>query len=55
MLITPCHSRAKLKTYGERSIQHAAPKEWNKLFLNQHCIDKCLYIHPSGVLCYFAY
>ena len=31
LLIAPCHPRAKLKTYGERSFQHAAPKEWNKL------------------------
>ena len=26
LLIAPCHSRAKLKTYGERSFQHAAPR-----------------------------
>ena len=25
--INSCHPRAKLKTYGERSFQHAAPKE----------------------------
>ena len=32
MLIAPsCHPRAKLKTYGERSFQHAAPKYWNNL------------------------
>ena len=31
LLIAPCHPRAKLKTYGERSFQHAAPKEWNNL------------------------
>ena len=30
-LIAPCHPRAKLKSYGERSFQHAAPTEWNKL------------------------
>ena len=29
LLIAPCDPRAKLKTYGERSFQHAAPKEWN--------------------------
>ena len=33
LLIAPCHPRAKLKTYGERSFQHAAPKEWNNLTL----------------------
>ena len=32
-LIAPCHPRAKLKSYGERSFQHAAPTEWNKLSL----------------------
>ena len=26
LLIAPCYPRAKLKTYGERSFQHAAPK-----------------------------
>ena len=31
LLIAPCHPRAKLKTYGEPSFQHAAPKEWNNL------------------------
>ena len=31
LLIAPCHPRAKLKTYRERSFQHAAPKEWNNL------------------------
>ena len=31
LLIAPCHSRAQLKTKGERSFQHAAPKEWNNL------------------------
>ena len=31
LLIAPCHPRAKLKTYGERSFQHAAPNEWNNL------------------------
>ena len=31
LLIAPCHPRAKLKTYGERSFQHTAPKEWNNL------------------------
>ena len=30
-LIAPCHPRAKLKSYGERSFQHAAPTEWSKL------------------------
>ena len=34
LLIAPCHPRAKLKTYGERSFQHAAPKEWNNLPLD---------------------
>ena len=33
LLIAPCHPRAKLKTYRERSFQHAAPKEWNDLSL----------------------
>ena len=33
-LFIPCHPRAKLKTYGERSFQHAAPKEWNNLPLD---------------------
>ena len=27
LLIAPCHPRAKLKTYGECSFQHAAPME----------------------------
>ena len=31
LLIAPCHPRAKLKSYGERSFQYAAPTEWNKL------------------------
>ena len=31
LFIAPCHSRAKLKTYGERFFQHAAPNEWNNL------------------------
>ena len=31
LLIAPCHPRAKLKTDGERSFQHAASKEWNNL------------------------
>ena len=31
LLIAPCHSRAKLKSYGERSFQYVAPTEWNKL------------------------
>ena len=26
-LIAPCHPKAKLKSYGERSFQHAAPTE----------------------------
>ena len=30
LLIAPCHPRAKLKSYGERSFQYAAPTEWNK-------------------------
>ena len=30
-LIAPCHPRAKLKSYEERSFQYAAPTEWNKL------------------------
>ena len=30
-LIAPCHPRAKLKSYVERSLQYAAPNEWNKL------------------------
>ena len=34
LLIAPCHPRAKLKTYGERSFQHAAPKEWDNLPLD---------------------
>ena len=34
LLIAPCHPRAKLKTYGERSLQHAAPKELNNLPLD---------------------
>ena len=34
LLIAPCDPRAKLKTYGERSFQHAAPKEWNNLPLD---------------------
>ena len=29
-----CNLRAKLKTYGERSFQHAAPKEWDNLPLD---------------------
>ena len=33
LLIAPCHPRAKLKFYGERSFQYAAPTEWNKLSL----------------------
>ena len=33
LLIASFHPRAKLKTYGERSFQHAAPKEWNNLSL----------------------
>ena len=31
LLVATCHPRAKPKTYGERSFQHAAPKEWNNL------------------------
>ena len=31
LLLAPCHPRTKLKTYGERSFQYAAPNEWNKL------------------------
>ena len=31
LLIAPCHPRAKLKSYGERSFQYAAPTKWNKL------------------------
>ena len=26
-----CQPRTKLKTYGERSFQYAAPNEWNNL------------------------
>ena len=33
LLIAPCHPRTKLKTYGERTFRHAAPKEWNNLDL----------------------
>ena len=33
LLIAPCHPRAKLKTYGERSFQHAALREVNNLSL----------------------
>ena len=33
LLIAPCHPSVKLKSYGERSIQYAAPTEWNKLLL----------------------
>ena len=31
LLIAPCHPGAKLKSYRERSFQHAAPTEWNTL------------------------
>ena len=31
LLLAPCQPRTKLKTYGERSFQYAAPNEWNKL------------------------
>ena len=31
LFIAPCHPIAKLKTYGERSLQHAAPTEENIL------------------------
>ena len=31
LLIAPSHPRTKLKSYGERSFQYAAPTEWNKL------------------------
>ena len=31
LLIAPCHTRAKLKFYGERLFQYVAPTEWNKL------------------------
>ena len=31
LLIAPCHPRAKLKTYRERSFQHAAPQKWKNL------------------------
>ena len=31
LLIAPCHPRTKLKSYGERSFQYAAPTEWNTL------------------------
>ena len=34
LLNAPCHPRAKLKTYVERSFQHAAPKEWNNVPLD---------------------
>ena len=29
--MAPCHPRPKLKTYEERSFQHAATQEWNNL------------------------
>ena len=33
LLLASCQPRTKLKTYGERSFQHAAPNEWNNLQL----------------------
>ena len=33
LLIALCHPRVKLTFYGERSFQHAASIEWNKLQL----------------------
>ena len=29
LLLASCQPRTKLKTYGERSFQYAAPNEWN--------------------------
>ena len=29
MLVRPCHTVPKLKTYGEKCFQFAGPKEWN--------------------------
>ena len=42
LLIKPCQSISRLKTYADRSPQHAgaAPKEWNKYFR--------LYLYYSG-------
>ena len=31
VLLASCQPRTKLKTYGERSFQYAAPTEWNNL------------------------
>ena len=31
MLVRPCHPGPRLKTYGEKCFQFAAPKEWNTL------------------------
>ena len=31
LLPASCQPRTKLKTYGERSFQYAAPYEWNNL------------------------
>ena len=31
LLLASCQPRTKLKTYGERSFQYAAPNEWNNL------------------------
>ena len=31
LLLASCQPRTKLKTYGERSFQYAAPTEWNNL------------------------
>ena len=36
LLLAPCQTRTKLKTYGERSFQYAAPDDWNNIPLIIH-------------------
>ena len=62
LLIAPCHLRAKLKSYWERSFQYATPTEWNKLPLlirESPSLDilktplKTFYLNPHWNLVYY--
>ena len=39
LLIAPCHPRAKLKSYAERSFQYAAPTEPPPLIRESSSLD----------------
>ena len=52
MLVRPCRSGPRLKTYGEKCFQFAGPKKWNKLPLLIR-ESSSIYIFKSHVIVLF--